>query len=95
MSSRATKEARQTGPAGEPRYANPDGSPKRNVAGPADSATRRRAIKDRMAEKEPVRPVPTPQPEANPTADLSANGAYRRIGARKRKLDDEIDRQSN
>ena len=64
----------------------------RNKVGPADPATRRRMLNERLAEKEPaglysaaVKPV---APAKNPTKDVSAEGTARKIRQRNKQAYD-------
>lgn len=72
--------------AAEPGRAS-QGRPK---AGPADSATIRQKLSERMAEKEPSQPVKSSQPSENPTKDLSLTTAAERLRTRKLVVDKAI-----
>lgn len=65
----------------------------RNKVGPADPETRRRMLKERLAETEPAgqyaAPVrPAPAPTKNPTKDVSAEGTARKIRQRNKQAYD-------
>jgi len=68
----------------------------RRKVGPADPETRQRMLKERLGEREPDRygkgreRAPAKVTE-NPTRDLSAYGAARKIIARKARIDQAVD----
>lgn len=66
----------------------------RNQVGPADPATRRRLLKERLSEKEPAglyAAPAAPPPAKSPTRDLSVMGAANKLRERKLKIDKESD----
>lgn len=72
------------------------GDTPRAKAGPADPATRKRMLKARLSEREPVGRYSAPDKAALPaeeshTSDLSVGGAVRKLKARKSRLDQAIE----
>lgn len=67
----------------------------RNRVGPADPATVRQKLKERLAEKEPAglysKPVTRSKPAESPTKDLSVVGAIGKIKGRKAKINEASD----
>lgn len=61
-----------------------DGRP---TVGPADPATRKRLLDERLKEKEPkgLYAKPSPAAQSNPTKDISIVGTVRKIKERKAK----------